>query len=268
MSKTLEDRLRSAELTLDQAHAAMGRHTSKLSVEVDEGFRRVIQFRSDIDHWIGLLGARAAALQLLRDLEATVDQDGYVVLGASRVKFHHARLIGVQSYLTTSWALADRITGMVGRVVCPPSAGCDPTNPAQLVSHFVRSEKGKAPAAVLSKSIRFMFGWPIAISYAIRNHVVHDGAQFDGVDFFEGAMPSAGFRISADGWRRIEARALEYGVAASLHRAGPLWPPTPCDDLRLVLDVCEREMDDALGVLVGSATAALLSHVRCMVGED
>ena len=65
-------------------------------------------------------------------------------------------------------------------MVCPPNAGSNPVSPAQLVSHFVQIEKGKTPAAVVSKSVRHMFGWPLAISYAIRNHFVHDGAQFGG----------------------------------------------------------------------------------------
>jgi hypothetical protein len=54
----------------------------------------------------------------------------------------------------------------------------------------------------------------------------------------------------------------------SHHRAGPNWPTTPRDDLRVVLDVCEREADDALGVLVGSACRTLVAHVGCIVGED
>ncbi len=267
MTKTLEVRLRDAKAVLDKTNAAIVRHPGKLSPEVEELFRKVTQFGGDVEHWIGMLHARASAVQLLGDLEKNADANDCVALGATRVKFQHVRLIGVQSYVTTTWALADRVTGMIGRVICPPNAGSNPVIPAQLVSHFVQLEKGKTPAAVVSKSVRHMFGWPIAISYAIRNHFVHDGAQFDGSDFFEGPTAGAAFRISADGWKRVVDKAESYGVETSHNRATS-WPATPRDDLRAILEVCEREMDDALGVLLGSACGSLLSHVGCLVGED
>jgi hypothetical protein len=48
----------------------------------------------------------------------------------------------------------------------------------------------------------------------------------------------------------------------------PGWPTTPLDDLRVVLADCEREVDEALGVLLGSACRALALHVGFMLGED
>ena len=89
-----------------------------------------------------------------------------------------------------------------------------------------------------------------------------------GIDFFDGPTAASRFAISADGWTRIEEKAASYGVDPSHHRVGPGWPPAPRDDLRVVLDVCEREVDDALGVLIGSACRALLAHVGLVVGED
>src|ERR1044071_9305327 len=52
---------------------------------------------------------------------------------------------------------------------------------------------------------------------------------------------------------RLEARgaqrAAEYGVDAGHHRVGPGLPATSRDDLCVILDICERETDDALGIL-------------------
>jgi len=270
MSKTLQERLGDAKSVLDHVHAALGRHPAGLPQEVGTSFRVLVDDRMDIDHWLGMLEARAAARQLLDALETQVDADDCVPLGATRVKYQHVRLIGVQAYVTTNWALADRITGMIGRVLCTSEAGRNPEKPAQLVSHFVhRNNTNKMTAAALFESVRQAFGWPIALSYAIRNHFVHDGAQIGGSDFFEGPSAASAFRISADGWNRVEKRAeTEYRVERSCHRAGADWPSTLRDDLREVLTVCEREMDDALGVLFGSACGLLRAHVAFMVGED
>jgi len=254
MSKTLQDRLHDAKVVLDHVHAALGRHSTRLPREVETSFRALVDYRTDIDHWLGMLEARAAACRLLNALETQADLDDCVPLGATRVKYQHVRFIGVQAYVTTNWALADRITGMVGRILCTPEAGLNGVNPAHLISHFVTRDKiRKTTAAALFESVRQSFGWPIGLSYAIRNHFVHDGAQIGGSDFFEGSSAASAFQISADGWDRVEKKVeAEYRVDRLCHRAGASWPSTPQDDLRVVLAVCEREMDDALGVLLGS----------------
>jgi len=268
MSKTLAERLRDAKSTLDQMHAAVGRHPGSLPPEVDEAVCRVIDHRNDMGHWIGLLEARAVALQLLDGLETKVDVDDRVPLGTVLVRYQHARFVGVAAYLAANWALADRITGLVGRVLCTPQVGRNEISAARLVDHFVRDERKRTTAAALFDSVQQTFGWPIGLSYAIRNHFLHDGAQFRGCDFFDGPTAASAFRVSTDGWGRVESQAESYGINRACHRTGAGWPTAPRDDLRVVLKVCEREMDDALGVLVGSACHSLSAHVGFMVGED
>ena len=269
MRRTLQARLQDAKGTLAHVTDVLGRKPGAVPSDVEAAFRIGAAFRSDIDHWLAMVDARDAAWRLLDELEAKADTDDLVPLGDSRAKFVHVRLIGVQAYLATKWALADRITGMAGRLLCTPDVGFNGANPAQLVAHFVQKDRKKTTAGALYESLRSSFGWPVGVSYAIRNHFVHDGGQMNGSDFFEAPASTAGFRISADGWSRIEKTAQDrYGVDASPHRAGAAWPVSPRDDLRVVLRVCERETDDALGVLLGTACRTLLVHVGFMLGED
>jgi hypothetical protein len=268
MSKSLDQRLRDSIDLFNKVHLALNRNPGKLPAEVENTFQGIISCRGDINHWIALYEARKAALELLDALETTADADDKVLLGTARIKFQYVRFIGVQAYISTAWALADRITGMVGQVLCTPDTGLYGKKPAKLVEHFVRLERNKTTAAALFKSVQQTFGWPIGLSYAIRNHFAHDGGQIAGSDFFAGPTAASAFRISADGWKLVEKKAVEYGVSNSLHRAGATWPTAPQDDLRIVLKVCEQEMDDALGVLLGSACNSLLGHVGFMLGED
>lgn len=268
MSPTLRERLDAAKATLGKVEVALARKPGALPANVEKSFRSVVNCRPDIDHWVTMVDARAAAWDLLEGLESKVDADDMVPFGSKPAKFVHVRLIGVQAYVATKWALADRIVGLVGRVLCTPDAGLNGANPAQLVSHFVQKDRKKTTAGAMYESLRSAFGWPVGISYAIRNHFVHDGGQMRGSDFFEASTSSSAFRISEDGWSRVEKTAQEkYVVDSSLHRAGATWPVSPRDDLRVVLRVCERETDDALGVLLGSACSTLLGHVGCMLGE-
>jgi len=269
MSTNLEDRLRIAKAELAKVEAVLLKHfgTGRIPADVVTQFNELASFKADVEAWHGMISARRAARNLLTDLEKQVDVDDTVLLGTSRAKYEHVRLIGVQAYLSTKWALADRLVGMVGRIVCTANVGLNTTQPAQLVSTFVSADRKKGLAASFYQSIRDTFGWPIALSYALRNHFVHDGGQLAGVYFFAGQASHARFEISAAGWQRIEDKATSYGVNSSHHRAGPAWPSAPCDDLRPVLDACERETDDALGVLVGTACHSLAIHVGYMHGE-
>ena len=49
---------------------------------------------------------------------------------------------------------------------------------------------------------------------------------------------------------------------------GSNWPQSPQDDLIKLLDICERELDDALGILLGSACGMLKVHLGFMLGQD
>jgi hypothetical protein len=268
MKRTLEQRLGQAKDQLSKVEQAFVEYPGRVPAEVESQFRVVTSSAIDIDHWVELIKARAAALGLLLQLENQADADDTIMFGTIRAKYQHIRLIGVQAYLSTTWALADRIIGTVGRVLCTPEAAFDPGRPAQLVTQFLQKDRKKNTAGAIYESVRQTFGWPIALSYSLRNHFIHDGARLPGFDFFEGSNSASRFAISRDGWAYIEERARGYGVDPSYHRVIPSWPVAPSDDLRAVLKVCESELDDALGVLIGSACGALLSHVAFVVGED
>jgi hypothetical protein len=269
MSKSLEERLADAGVEFAKADAALLRNLGKVPLEVGDHFRTLIALGRDLDQLIDLIQVRAAARSLLDGLENDVDSDDLVRLGARRAKFRHVRMIGVQSYLATQWALADRLTGIVGKFLCTPAAAFNDSQPAQLVAQFVQEDgRRKHTVGTVWESIRRTFGWPIGISYALRNHIFHDGGYAASAEFFDGPTATARFAISAVGWTRLEQRTKTYGVDPAYHRVGQGWPATPRDDLRTLLDVCERETDDALGVLVGSACRTLVAHVGCIIGED
>ena len=270
MTRTLRQRLQDAKTKLDQVHAALLRKPNAISEDTKEKLLEVVAYRSDIDHWLTMIDSRTAVWQLLDKLETKLVKDELVPFGDARAEFVHVRQIGVQAYLATTWALSDRITGMAGQVLCTPEAGFNGARPAQLVSHFINKDRKSKTAGVMCNSLRRAFGWPVGVSYAIRNHFVHGGDdQMTNLDFFEAPTAASAFSISKDAWAHIENAARDdYKVDTSLHRACATWPKSPCNDLRKVLRACEREMDDALGVIIGSACRTLRTHVGLMLGED
>ena len=191
MSNSLEDRLNAAEADFANVSAAITRNATKLPREVDDHFRELSLLGDGVNHWLSVIQARGAARRTLDDLEGKADANDSVPFGTTRILFEHARLIGLQAYLANTWALADLVSGAVGRMLCSREASGDPRKGTQLVPNFI-NQKGqatKSTAAMLYHSMKHAFGWPIGISYALRNHVIHDGAELAGVNLFEG--PSA-----------------------------------------------------------------------------
>lgn len=266
MSKTLEQRLQDAKTALGKIDGAIARHSGKLATEVETQFKTIAASGAEVEHWNQMLAARQTARALLDNLEQAADQNDDVPYGTIRAKFQTVRLLGVQGYLAAQWALADRLVGMAGQILCIRNSLQDPKKPPQFVSHFIA---GKGPeeraAAITFYSLRHSFGWPIAISYALRNHFLHDGA---GGDFFDGPTAMSAFKISQRGWARILERIKEYGVSSTHSRLGSTWAPSAGDDLRKILDTCAPELDEALGILVGSASQVAMAHVGFVLGED
>ncbi len=269
MSKSLEQRLQDSILEFDEMHQMLNRKPGEVHADVENVLRSFANLRDEVAGLIELIEIRKSAFRFLDSLEKKVDANDNISLNDLSLKYHHVRLIGVQAYISTNWAIADRITGVVGRLLCTPESGSNALSLAKMPTFVKRDIAKKATAAILVQSVRQTFGWPVGLSYAIRNHFIHDGAQSGGKDFFEGTSAVSAFRISDAGWKRIEEKATtEYGVSDSCHRAGARWPVAPKDDLRVTLQVFEQEMDDALGVLWGSACHSLLGHVGFILGED
>lgn len=197
----------------------------------------MVDSRLEVDRWRDLIIAREDARTFLADLEKRVDGDDRVPFGATRVRFRNARFLGVSAYLTTTWAISDSVTGLVGRVLCTPEAGRNSKSPARLISQFiVRKTSKRDTASALFDSIRQSFGWPAAISYSVRNHFVHDGAQDSGLDFFEGPSAGAAFRVTPSCWANIEQATQDtYEVSTANRRPNVAWPADPPADLRGVL---------------------------------
>ena len=265
MSKSLVQRLDDAKTILDKIDQAILRNSGKLSRDSAERFVEIASLAAECENWRHRVVARDTARTVLSGLEGRADHKGELEYCGVKADFQTARLLGVQSLLAAQWALADRLVGVAGRVLCVHKALRDPRTPPQMISCFAGKGAEERSTAIVFSSLRDLFGWPIAMSYALRNHFIHDGA---GSDFFEGPTALSGFNVSAQGVSRILDRAKSYGILDSHTRLGGALTFVPGDDLRVILDRCGPEIDEALGVLVGTACRCALALIGLLVSED
>lgn len=274
MTKSLAERLQETRVALTKCETSLSTSGDRIPVEAQKSLELLLAFQREIADMLEALQARDASFALLDGLERHADDgSGAVAVLGHSVKFQHLRLIAMQGYLAIQWSIADRITEFVGRVLLPKpgvnnSKDKDRPPPIQLLSHFVGGRAEGQSTAGLIPMVRSSFGWPLAISYELRNVFAHLGGQVDGIDLFEGGHHSAAFRVSKEGWDRFQTRLGRHQLKPEMHRRGPRWPAEPIDDLRPLLRDCEADLDDALGMLVRSASLALMANVSCLLGTD
>lgn len=103
------------------------------------------------------------------------------------------------------------------------------------------------------------FGWPLALSYIVRNGYVHDGGVFRGRTAFFGTEHASGFALAEDAWLWMRTKAnVEYQVTEAKTRCRDLNFPSP-PDLVDLLGRCHREVDDLSGILIKGACSGARS---------
>jgi hypothetical protein len=191
MSSTFDDDLVRAKETLDQIDAALAARQGDLPRRVEQGLQRLLSARLHVESWRNLLNSREAATSFASGLELMVDADGRARFfggATSPIPFADARLFATQALVTSTWALADRVTAFVGPVLCTEKAN---KRPVQLVSHFV-TRNDTVGLGLVANSIRDTYGWPVKLSYMVRNYFVHDGGLGEAGSCFQ--SPSADSR--------------------------------------------------------------------------
>lgn len=234
----LHDAIDLAAQRLDAARIS----NAQISPASDHGYR--ITIPDKIANWRLMLGCRKSVLDILAGLPNKTcnitESHNYEV----------ERLLETQSYLTVHWALCDSVTSWVGRALCYGMKANAERDSLKL------PELEKCIPERLAISVRNQFGYAIALSYQIRNCFIHDG----GIGFFYGPDQRSGLKIAEDQWNHLhqECQAVKGNLA---RRRSVLTLAETERDLGVVLQCCETEIDEALGVLLLSASALIDGHL-------
>lgn len=206
----------------------------------------------------------ALALVPIRESGAQMITALKTASGASTTPFAHARLLAFQGYLATTWAIADQVMRAVGGLLCTRTVARDMTKAPQLWAHVLKEAE---ISAAIADSLD-AFKWPIALSYAVRNHCLHDGGVVRGQLFFQGQAAEDGFRPSDAGWDFLEKKVVdEYKANRNQTRLLDPWP-WHRDDLFALLVRCHDELDEALGLLARCGAAAAKMQTAILLGQE
>lgn len=265
---TLAERIAASEMEISRILGVWLTHRSKVNDETFQRVKEILELNRNFSFWCEQLNSRAQALDMIRRLHLMVNQNGCVPFGDISLPMTQARTMITQSYLVHNWSVSDNITGYFGKVFCTPACSYDVSKSVNLVSELISNHRTKRTAALIGTSIRNESGWPICVSYALRNHFMHDGGiSTNGIEFFEqGTPPIKCFSITPAAWQDIKEKAKVHANPNCV-KPGLELPTEAETDLKVLLEYCEESMDEALNTIFQLTTDILKQQVSFLVGE-
>ncbi len=260
---TLDKHLKKAQEILREIQEIYTADSTKISSPPGDPnyISNILKISVEIDGWLNTFNTRNRTRDILSQLEEqTTKGNKFFPMFDTEIQFKDARLLLIVNYLVSSWALADKIADFVGEILCVDNVTKNPILRAKLVKNFIQD--GSSTPSIISRLLKESFGWPIAIAYVIRNFFIHESDQQGDLEFFAGEDISDGFKISDKAWQFIMNKASEHKVINRQMRGTDTLSQ---DNLLNILDICHREMDDALGVLLLTACNLLKTLVASLV---
>lgn len=242
--------------------------TGSLSAASYEFFKQVRNQSIQLGEIRNLIAARDTALAALNSFPAQKSPDNptlFVYNGIS-LPFWQGRLLLLQSYMGACWAVYDSIAKIAGLLICTDGRAKNLAKPVKLQEDFLSLPN--AVGARIQDHLKGAYGWPIGLSYSIRNWVLHDGNSQDGIDLFRYSTPEAGpYQLSEDAWGKVVERCNNrYKVDESLTRLDPF--PSIADDLVGGLAQCHGEVDEAITFVLLAATGGIKLQAQILFRRD
>lgn len=156
-----------------------------------------------------LFETRHLALEELRNLVSQYTEEP-----EQRLSFAQSRYLRLMAYMTTSWAIYDRLASACGKLLAPnyfgeknPKLHTDFLSPPSKEASDARQRRGNRGSVLAFTAWRVLeeaYAWPLLVSYTIRNWLVHEGDAFGSTPIFHGKMPESGFLLSNKAASRVQ----------------------------------------------------------------
>jgi len=196
-----------------------------------------------------------------------------ILFGRFQLQFATARHLALSAYVTTCWSVYDCISNVCGRLIGHENIGSNllaTANP-KLVEHFIREnkEKYKQHGFSLWPVLASAYAWPIRLSYAIRNWIMHEGLYADGTPLFKGNTLLDSFEISTGAMKKLKDICSEDNIDQSqCCYAGDPDHPWYDKQLLTILKKCNEETDEALCCLLTWGVTSFVEQVKMFAKRD
>ncbi len=264
---TLDTALKQASEDLRWVGDAIARvgPAGTLSKESNEFFQMGHQLAVQLEHAKALLPVRETALRALLAFPKQVSKtspDLFIYNGID-VAFKLGRYLLFQSYAVTTWALYDTLSKVSGFLCTNDEVSKNTVKPVKLYENFLQGKN--TVGARVYDHLKGGYGWPISVSYKIRNWLAHDGHCHEGSEMFRYDSPYAAteFEMLESAWEIVIKGCKGY---PSQTRLTPF--PEVKTNLAAGLQTCHAEIDEALAFLLTWSTGSVKLQATILFPRD
>jgi hypothetical protein len=262
--KTAIEQACSDLIWINEAVAKIG-SAGTLSRESNEFFNMSPQLAVQLEHAKGLLPVRDAALTALLAFpkQLSIASPGLFLYNGLDVPFKLGRYLLFQNYAVTTWALYDSLAKVAGLLSCNDKLSKNPVKPIKLYEDFLQGDN--CVGARVRDHLKGAYGWPIAVSYKVRNWLAHDGHCHEGVEMFkyDSLAISSEFEMLDKAWDVVEQTCrAEPGQTRLL----PF--PDIKTNLAIGLQACHDEADEAMAFLLTWSTGIAKLQAAILFPRD
>lgn len=251
---------------ITEAFAKIG-SKGTLSQESKSFFQLSSGFHVQLEHAKELIPIRNVALQAVKAFpnQVSAKNPGLFVYNGQEVTFKTGRFLSLQNYAVTTWALYDSLSKVAGILCSIDELSKNATKPMKLYEDFLQSAKNGVGGRMRDHLIGG-YGWPIVVSYKIRNWLAHDGHCQDGIEMFkyESAAPSSEFEMLDSAWDIIEKKCQPHTTTRT--RRSPF--PDVKTNLVNGLEICHEEVDEAMGFVLTWSTGIIKLQASILLPRD
>lgn len=249
---------------INEALAKIG-SAGTLSEESNAFFQLSSNLANQLEQAKGLLPVRGAALKALLAFpsQASTATPGQFLYNGMDIAFKHGRYLLFQNYAVTTWALYDTLAKVAGVLCCNDELSKNPKKPVKLYEDFLQGKN--CVGARVRDHLRGAYGWPIAISYKIRNWLAHDGHSREGVELFKYDSPASSgeFEMLEKTWEFIKDNCQAVPDQTRL-----LPFPDVKVNLAQGLETCHKEADEAVAFLLIWSTGLAKLQAEILFPRD
>lgn len=210
-----------------------------------------------------------------------------------QMDFSSARHLALVSYMGISWSIYDRLTNVCGRLAATDEVIQHPKQNPKLVEDLLTKPKERADQGDSSQHqrirgeygsqllafstqhhVRMAFDWPIRVSYAIRNWLIHEGQSMGTVRLFHSDRIEDGLQLHSNCVEYIERSCSlkmdENGDPSRccLRGSESPWKQGQSKDLLKVISLYHIEMDSMLAGLLRWCTESFIGQLTIFSDRD
>ena len=187
--------------------------------------------------------------------------------------FDTARHLVITSYITTTWAIYDRLANVCGRLAGTSDLGNNPRQNPKACEDLlgIENKDGKHKSKEMMgfsvhKKIRDAYAWPLNISYKIRNWLVHEGYELGEITLFKSTDIIDGFILNDDAIsffeKKCNHKSDENGsfYNCCLDGIEECWPTK---DLYKILKKYNNEIDAMFASLLKWSVESYELQIKC-----